>query len=392
MAKKHQENVVKAKKKSSWTPIVVLLAIPILAFSGVAAYKSVWAKGADKSSMDRLVSERRIVDVHEHIRSVEDVPKMLAAMDAVGIGKVCLMGSSKFTLTLDQRVGFTEYDENNEQLMKICEQYPGRFEAWPTISPLDPEKLEKFKALVARGAKGLKLYIGHGFVVKKNHEYMFHTKAIDDKDMMPIYKYCTENFIPVVLHVQPDRKLGPGFLEEFVAVLMEFPSMKVVCPHFMLSSKSPKRLQELLDTFPNLYSDVSFGHDDFFLPSLKRISEKPDGYRAILEKYPTRFMFSTDLVVTDEAVKTQEWIQQRFQAYSDFLTKSSYTTPLVPEKTLNGLALPASLLERIFHKNYEDFMALKPTNSKPNKSFDWQKCGGPPINRKPGEITPPPVL
>ncbi len=377
--------VPKKRAVSVWIKVAGLVA----AVAVVAVYVYSRVGASDAGYMKQVTAERRIIDVHEHIRSVEDVPKMLAAMDAVGIGKTCLMGSSLFTLTLNQNVGFTHYDENNEQLMKVREQYPGRFEAWPTIDPLDPQKLEKFKALIERGAQGIKLYIGHGYVVKKTGKYMFHTAAIDDPRMMPVYRYCTENFIPVVLHLQPDRKLGPGFIEEFVAVLMEFPAMKVVCPHFMLSSKSPKRLRELLDTFPNLYSDVSFGHDDFFLPSLKRISEKPESYREVLEKYPTRFMFSTDLVVTDEPVKTQEWIQDRFQAYIDVLTKSAYTTPLVPGQTLQGLALPPSLLERIFHENYEDFIALKPANTKPSKSISWEKLGGPPINRKPGEAIRP---
>jgi predicted TIM-barrel fold metal-dependent hydrolase len=379
------------RKKNKKLYAIVLIALAAVA-GGVTVYRHGGLGGSNEAYMKQVIAEHRIIDVHEHIRSVEDVPKMLAAMDAVGIGKTCLMGSSLFTLTLNPSVGFTHYDENDEQLLKICQQYPGRFEAWPTIDPRDPQKLDKFKAYVGQGAQGLKLYVGHGYRVKKTNKYMFHTVAIDDPQMMPVYRYCTENFIPIVLHVQPDRKLGPGFLEEFVAVLMEFPAMKVVCPHFMLSSMSPKRLQELLDTFPNLYTDVSFGHDDFLLPALKRISQKPENYRTLMAKYPTRFMFSTDLVVTDETVKTQEWIQDRFQTYIDFLTKDTYATPLVPGETLRGLDLASSLLERIFHKNYEDFLALKPTNAKPNKSIEWDKLGGPPTSRKPGEVIPPSVL
>jgi len=374
------------RKKQSKLPLIIVAVLAALA-AGAMGYK--YLGGSNANYMKQVIAEHRIVDVHEHIRSAEDAPKMLQAMDAVGIGKTCLMGSSLFTLTLNPRVGFTHYDENDDQLLQICTKYPGRFEAWPTIDPRDPQKLDKFKAYVARGAQGLKLYLGHGYTIKKTNKYMFHTVAIDDPQMMPVYKYCSDNFIPIVLHVQPDRKLGPGFLEEFVAVLMEFPAMKVVCPHFMLSSKSPKRLQEMLDTFPNLYTDVSFGHDDFFLSALKRISEKPESYRTILEKNPTRFMFSTDLVVTDETIKTEEWIQNHFEAYVDFLSKDTYKTPLVSGQTMHGLNLSASLLERIFHKNYEDFLALKPTNTKANKSISWDKLGGSPIVRKPGEVIPP---
>jgi len=100
-------------------------------------------------------------------------------------------------------------------------------------------------------------------------------------------------------------------------------------------------------------------------------------------------MFSTDLVVTDEPIKTQQWIQERFQAYFDMLAEQTYTTPLIPGQTLNGLNLPPAMLDRIFFKNYEDFLALKPTNAKANKSIDWSKLGGSPIDRKPGQAFPP---
>jgi predicted TIM-barrel fold metal-dependent hydrolase len=385
-----QARKVLNKKGRNLFIFIVIIAIALLGAGFI--YLRSGFRGSNEEYMKRIVAEHKIIDVHEHIRSIEDAPKMMSAMDAVGIGKTCLMGSSLFTLTLNPSVGFTHYDENNDELLKIKEQYPGRFEAWPTMDPKDPQKLEKFQALVQRGAQGLKLYVGHGYTIKKTNKFMFHTVAIDDPQMLPVYRYCQENFIPIVVHVQLDRKLGPGFLEELVAVLMEFPSLKVVCPHFMLSSKSPKRLREMLDTFPNLYSDISFGHDDFLLSAIDRISQKPDPLREVFEDYPNRFMFSTDLVVTNEPVKTEEWIQQRFQVYVDFMTKSTYTTPLRPGQTLQGLNLPPQILDRVFYKNYEDFMALKPKTKEANKSLDWGKIGGAPLNRKPGQMFPPSAL
>ncbi|MCX5758863.1 MAG: amidohydrolase family protein, partial [Candidatus Hydrogenedentes bacterium] len=312
---------------------------------------------AASKDLKRIQEQRLIIDVHEHIASLEDVPKMLTAMDALGIGKTCLMGSSKFTLTLNPSIGFTGYDEVNEQLLRICEKYPGRFEAWPTMNPRDPDKLDKFKKLVERGAKGLKLYLGHGFVIKKTNQYMFHTTAIDDPGMLPVYQYCQDNFIPICLHVNPSPKT-PGFAEEFVAMLNAYPDLKVVCPHFMLSSILQTRLEELLDTYPNLYTDVSFGHDDFLRDGLRRISKFPTKFRALFAKYPTRFMFSTDLVITPEAEKTVEWIEDRYSAYLTMLTQDRYTTPVLPHDSLRGLGLEPKLLERVLYKNFQDFAAL----------------------------------
>ncbi|HPC16602.1 MAG TPA: amidohydrolase family protein [Candidatus Hydrogenedentes bacterium] len=378
----------KTRTKRAWLLAGVVLLILLAIFWPRRVHRQPVSATTD---LKRIQEQRLIIDVHEHIASLEEVPKMLAAMDAAGIGKTCLMGSSRFTLTLNPSVGFTGYDEVNEELMKICEKYPDRFEAWPTLNPLDPDKLEKFSKLVDRGAKGLKLYLGHGYIVKKTNQYMFHPVAMDDPGMLPVYQYCQDHFVPVCLHVNPSPK-APGFAQEFIAVLDAFPDMKVVCPHFMLSSILQTRLEEFLDTYPNLYSDISFGHDDFLSAGLRRISKSPDKFRALFNKYPTRFMYATDLVVTPEALKTVEWIHDRFRVYLDMLTQTAYTTSVLPREEFRGLALKTDLLERILYKNFQDFTALKPKGTKITRKIDWNRMGVTPINRKPGEAIPPPPL
>ncbi len=333
----------------------------------------------------------RIVDVHEHIGSANLAATYLDVMDELGIGKMCLMGSSNFTLTLNEQYGFTGYDENNEELIKIVEQYPDRFEAWPTVSPTDPDKLEKFKALVARGATGLKLYVGHGYVTKKRR-YMFHPVAMDDPGMLPLYAYCEKNFIPVCIHVNPfddgSPKGKPGFAEEFYAVLKQFPDLKVDAPHFMLSSVKDVRLQEFLDTFPNLYTDVSFG-DSFMKERLRYISKHPKKFKKLFAKYPDRFMFGSDLVLTPGPRKTRKWIHDQMSAYLDMLTKETYTTDAIPGEVLNGLALPDEIVENILYKNFERLKNDRPQGTKVTRRFQWTRTGVKRSGREPGQAFPP---
>ncbi len=390
-------------------PVVALFALAILGIfvvggvmaavekhqrnaNGAPAPSAAPFKGFDTSRepstpFAEVQAQRLIVDVHEHIGALDRAPIYIEVMDKLGIGKMCLMGSSKFTLTLDEKYGFTGYDENNEELLKIVQQYPGRFEAWPTVNPLDPEKLTKFKDLVSRGATGLKLYIGHGYLTRAN-EYMFHPVAMDDPGMLPLYQYCQDNFIPVCIHVNPyDGK--PGFAEEFVAVLTAFPDLKVVCPHFMLSSVRSFRLQELLDVFSNLYTDVSFG--DFFMKErLEYISKYPKKFKKIFNDYPDRFMYGTDLVLIDTPKHSRPWVQQQHEAYLDMLTKDTYTTPLIPGETLHGVALPDWLLDRILYKNFEAFSTKKPKGTQIAHAPDWKRMGITPRERKPGQAFPPP--
>lgn len=334
-------------------------------------------------------TERPIINVHEHIESFDQAKKLLRVMDRMGIEKTVLLGSSWFTITLDQRVGFTRYDWNNEQLMRIVASYPGCFEAWPTMNPLDADKLEKFKALVERGATGLKLYLGHGVIEKATGEYFFHKVALDDAGMLPVYAYCQERFIPVCVHVNPGPRT-PGFAEEFIAMLEQFPDLKVNCPHFMLSSIADSRLREFLATFPNLYTDVSFGYDTFLREGLLRISRRPNKFRDLFGAFPDRIMFGTDTVVTAAAFKDEQWFVDRFQAYLDMLSKDTYTTPLVPGRTLNGLALSEYLLRRVLRTNYEEFMARRPVGTRITRSIDWNKMGIEKINRTPGVASQPP--
>jgi predicted TIM-barrel fold metal-dependent hydrolase len=341
-------------------------------------------------ALQEIQAAGRIINVHEHVQGLSDAERLLEVMDRLGVEKSLLMGSSWFTVTLDERVGFTRYDENNEALLEIVEAYPGRFEAWPTLNPEDEQKLEKLKDLHARGAAGVKLYTGHGYVKRSDGQYMFHTMPLDDPAMLPVYEYCQENFIPLLIHVQTDPKLGPGIAEEFIAVLTQYPDMKVICPHYMLSSGRDSRLREFLDTFPNLYSDISYGHDSFIQQGFARSDKNPEKFRRIFREYPDRFMWATDLVVTDIPSKSVPWIEERFQGYLDMLTQEAFTTVAVPGKALRGLELDPALLEGILYRNYHEFMAKRPKGTRITRSINWSKMGGSPTGRKPGEILPPP--
>lgn len=388
-----------------------------------------------EAALQRIIAAKKIINVHEHAQGPTITAPLLEMMDKNGMAMTCLMGSSKFTLTLQESVGFVDYDANNEALLKMQLDMPDRFEAWPTINPMDPQKLEKITSLVQRGAKGVKLYLGHGYVRRDNGNYMFHTVAMDDPDLDPFFAFCEKNFVPVCLHVNPYLT---GFAQELFHVLTKYPNLKANCPHFVLSSINQDRLREILDTFPNVYSDISFGHDDFLRQGMARISKNNDRFRKLINDYPDRFFFGTDLVLTDYEGKTPEWMQVRVQAYYHLLTAATYTSELLPmpkfsaldknndgklsskeaddvatindfgiekfdadgdgflnptelpkENTLRGLELRGPLLDNILYQNFLNFLELKPTDTKITREINWERMGVEKVDRKPGQAFPP---
>ncbi|MFP4500097.1 MAG: amidohydrolase family protein [Candidatus Hydrogenedentota bacterium] len=368
--------------------LLAALAVPA---EELPLYPDVPGNETPLEALERIQEAQLIVNAHEHAENIDDVERLQPANEAHGIGMTVLLGSSHFTITLNPRVGFTRYDEYNDNMLEIAQEYPDHFQAWPTISPTDPMMVTKLDAYMQQGASGLKLYTGHGYVSPVDNTYLFHPIAMDDARMFPLYEYLEKNNVPTIWHVNPYKI---GFAQEFIEVLRLFPDMRVICPHFMLSSIKDSRLREYLDTFPNLYSDVSFGHDDFLIAGLKRISGSPDKFRDIFNTYPDRFMFGTDLVVTNHPVKTTEWLGERMQAYLDMLTKETYTVSFIKgddgePAVLNGLEITSPLLDNILYHNFNRFMASDPEGTEITREINWSRIDRPKMDRDPGQAYPP---
>jgi predicted TIM-barrel fold metal-dependent hydrolase len=302
------------------------------------------------------VTNAPIVNVHEHIASAEQAAILLGVMDAVGIESTVLLGSSLFTLTLDYRFGFTGYDENNEELLRVHRRAPDRFEAWPTLRPDDPDKLQKLESMHARGASGVKLFIGHGYIPPDSESFLFHTMPIDDDRMSPVYDYCSRHRLPICLHVNPSASSG-RFLVEFQHTLREFPDLHVIAPHWALSSIRIGRLAGLLEEFPNLMTDISFGHDTYLAEGLRRISANPEKYRNFIADFSDRLLFGTDLVLTAEPRKSAAWITSRTSDYIHMLTEARFASDVLPGEELSGLALELGQVVQILSGNYKAFRA-----------------------------------
>lgn len=286
-------------------------------------------------------SDFKIVDVHEAIQSEEEAGVLFDAMRDANITQTVLVGTPDEIMYYNGETGFSGYEKNNEAVLAVNDSNDSRFIAFCTVDPSDMNALATMQNCVDQGADGFKLYTGHS---------LFYEKPLDDPSFFPIYQFLSDNNLPVIFHVNSAK-----YQTEFESVLNLYPDMQVICPHFCLTSKNLQRLSYLFDTYPNFYTDISFGSPEYLLEGLAYISVNADAYREFITKYADRFFYGTDVIVTDYEGKTEEWLTDLFEVYRSMLEDETYTVFLTndPAVIYNGLHLDYDVLKKIYETNWQ---------------------------------------
>jgi predicted TIM-barrel fold metal-dependent hydrolase len=287
-----------------------------------------------------------LADSHLHVGGEVMARTLLSYMDRAGLDRAILLGSSLFTLTLDHRDGFVNHSENNTHILRLARSHPDRLAAWPTLDPHEPQNAWRVKSYAEKGAAGIKLYVGHGARNALSGKPIFHVCSIDDDRMLPIYQSCAQLGLPICLHVNCGIA---GYWNELLRVLSRFGELKLVIPHFALSTRAPDRLRFLLERFPNVLTDTSFGQDEFLLAGSIRVGQSAK-LRELVRTHSNRFLFATDLVLTDTAHKTPQWMADRVAHYRSMLTAERYWSKAF-QRTFRGLALPKPVSRAIMSGN-----------------------------------------
>ena len=254
-----------------------------------------------------------IIDTHEHIASLQEADALFEANQKLGISKTVLLASPTETLTLNGHKSFTGYRENMEELLQIAEKYPGYFLPFCTVNPLDADAAEYIQNCIKSGGKGIKLYNGHSYY------YDVFQLPLDSPRMDPIYSYAEREQIPVLFHIN----LG-NYEEELRRLLNAHPDMVVSIPHFMVSSIHLDKVTRLLDDYPNVYTDISFGSPEYMAAGFRRISQNPGKYIDFMLEYSDRVLFGADMVLTDSDSKGVDFIQEVTQCYMNLLSEKRF--------------------------------------------------------------------
>jgi len=282
------------------------------------------------------------IDAHCH-PNVEgfDVVKMLDNMDALGIGKACLLTVEG---PMDEHLpNATAPDPSYPVPFASClsakEKAPERFILGYAPDPRVPTSLQKLKNAV------------ENYGVQVCGEVKFRM-MYDNPDAVDIFRYCGEVGLPVVLHMDYAyaRKPKPeayhqrhwfgGDIDTLERILQLCPKTNFLghAPGFwacisnseewktVVTPKGPVvrggRVERLLEKYSNLYCDCSAGS------GLNALSRDPEYTRSLMLKYPDRFLYGRDCF--DDALA--QWIRE--------------------------LDLPQDILERFYYQNFE---ALLPT-------------------------------
>jgi len=299
-----------------------------------------------------------VIDVHSHAypKTPEEIGQWVKNMDAAGIEK---------TIVLSGATG-SKFNE----LFAQYSAYPGRFEVWCGIDftgydqPGFPERaaaeLERCAGVGARGVGELGDK-GNGLAFGQVKALGLHP---DDPRMDKVFQKCAELKLPVNLHVadpiwmyqpmdatndglmnalewrldnQPDIVVHDGMIEILAKTVKRHPRTTFIACHFANLCYDLTRLGELLDTYPNLYADISARYAE--------TAPIPRFVSSFYRKYADRLLYGTDmgfdLSMYRITFRVLETLDEHFYEQEQFGYHWS----------MNGFGLEDGVLRRIYREN-----------------------------------------
>lgn len=303
-------------------------------------------------------SKYPFVDVHNHqfTMPVQDLDKLVGEMDSLNMG--VMVNLSGF------RGKYLEWSLDNVKNSK-----PNRFVLFLNIDfeKLDDagwpgETLSMMEEGVKQGVRGLKVYKTLGLDETDNEGNRI---AIDDPRLDPIWAKCGELGIPVLIHSgEPNSfwnpkdsknerwlelKQHPGryrpadkyppfeqVMSEQHNVFRKHPETKFINAHLGWFGNDLNRLGRLLDEMPNVYTELG--------AVLAELGRQPRFARQWLIQYQDRVMMGKDTYNVKEYY-TYFRVLETDDEYFDYYRKYH------AHWKMYGLALPDSVLRKVYYKN-----------------------------------------
>ena len=303
-------------------------------------------------------SKYPFIDVHNHQfdMPIKNLPKLVSEMDSLNMA---------FMINLSGFRGLYL----RKSLENIKKNAPTRFGLFLNIDFEDID--DKFfsetqVALIDSAAKagvmGLKVYKSLGLTSKDNKGARI---AINDIRLDPIWKACGDNNIPVLIHSgepasfwnpkdkfnerwlelrqKPNRyrdpEINPSF-EEVIAeqhdVFRKHPNTTFINAHLGWMGNDLDRLGEHLDHYPNVLTEIG--------AVLAEIGRQPIRAKQFFTTYQDRILFGKDSYNVSEYYTYFRVLETNDEYFEYYRKRHAHWR-------MYGLALPDSVLKKLYYKN-----------------------------------------
>jgi predicted TIM-barrel fold metal-dependent hydrolase len=329
---------------------------------------------------------RRKIDLHTHF-GPRAAAHTIALMDQTGIETVVNLSGSTPGRGLEEQLA-------------VAAQYPGRIvvfcnlaweeaQAGPGYGARMAAELERAKALGARGVK-ISKGLGLGYT-----DFLGRLIAVDEPELDSVFAKAGALGMPVAIHtgdpvafwspstadnerydelsVHPGWSFHgkglPSWEELFSAYerrVARHPKTIFIGVHFGNAPEFPQRVGAMLEKYPNLYIDTAAR-----IPEIGR--HPAQVMRAFFVAHKDRILFGTDLGVgvapmdlmlgsTGAAPPTPAEVERFFSAtWRYFETRDrgfAHPTPIQGRWTIDGVGLPAEVLDRVYRDNARRVLGL----------------------------------
>ena len=303
-------------------------------------------------------SKYPFVDIHNHQfdMPVKDLSKLVVEMDSLNMGfMVNLSGFRGIYL--------------KETLQNVKENAPSRFGIFVNLDfeqinapDFIASNLELLKKAKQDGAVGLKVYKSLGLTDK---DAQGNRIAVNDPRLNPIWDQCGKLGFPVLIHSaepasfwkpkdkynerwlelkqKPSRYRDPEIIPSFESIIAEqhdvfkeHPNTTFINAHMGWMANDLKRLATHLDTYPNVVTEIG--------AVLAELGRQPRQARKFMIEYQDRILFGKDSYKVSE-YHTYFRVLETDDEYFDYYRKRH------AHWKMYGLALPDSVLQKLYYKN-----------------------------------------
>ena len=303
-------------------------------------------------------SKYPFIDVHNHQfdMPIKNLPKLVSEMDSLNMA---------FMINLSGFRGLYL----RKSLENIKKNAPTRFGLFLNIDFEDIDdkffsetQVALIDSAVKAGVLGLKVYKSLGLSSKDNKGARI---AINDIRLDPIWKACGDNNIPVLIHSgepasfwnskdkfnerwlelrqKPNRyrdpEINPSFEEVIVEqhdVFRKHPNTTFINAHLGWMGNDLDRLGEHLDLYPNVLTEIG--------AVLAEIGRQPIRAKQFFTTYQDRILFGKDSYNVSEYYTYFRVLETNDEYFEYYRKRHAHWR-------MYGLALPDSVLKKLYYKN-----------------------------------------